>query len=149
MSIVGAILFLAFCIVKDHLIFEEFFYKYMSLRSKKLPPLQTAIMDDDVKDEIDKVKSMSQQQINKSILVLKGLTRMFYEDMCAVNQLHLDIEEKECFGLLGVNGAGKTSCFKMMVGDEIISDGDGFVKGFSMKNQLQNVHKLIGYCPQV
>lgn len=135
--------------MKDHLLFETFFYKFLSSRSRsrKLPPLHNLNIDDDVKDEIDKVNSMSVQQTKESNLVLKGLTK-FYGNFCAVNQLHLDIEQRECFGLLGVNGSGKTSTFKMMTGDEIISDGDGWVRGFSMKNELHKVHQLIGYCPQ-
>lgn len=36
----------------------------------------------------------------------------------------------QCFGLLGVNGAGKTSTFKMLTGDSSISAGDAFIKGY-------------------
>lgn len=35
-----------------------------------------------------------------------------------------------------------------MTGDEIISAGDGYVRGNSMKNQMDKVHKSIGYAPQ-
>ena len=35
----------------------------------------------------------------------------------------------QCFGLLGVNGAGKTSTFKMLTGDTHITAGDAYVKG--------------------
>lgn len=54
----------------------------------------------------------------------------------------------ECFGLLGVNGAGKTSTFKMLTGDTKISSGEAFVRGISLKNNMPEVHKIIGYCPQ-
>jgi ATP-binding cassette, subfamily A (ABC1), member 3 len=104
-------------------------------------------MDQDVKDEIDKVKSMSPAQIRGSKLVLQGLTK-YYGDFLAVNQLYLDVEQRDCFGLLGVNGSGKTSTFKMMTGDELISSGDGWVNGHSMKNELSKVHEQIGYTPQ-
>ena len=33
----------------------------------------------------------------------------------------------QCFGLLGVNGAGKTSTFKMLTGEEKISSGDAIL----------------------
>lgn len=36
----------------------------------------------------------------------------------------------------------------MMTGDETISSGDAFIKGFSMTNDLNKVHRMIGYCPQ-
>lgn len=54
----------------------------------------------------------------------------------------------ECFGLLGVNGAGKTSTFKMLTGDVKISSGEAFVRGISLKTDMPDVHKIIGYCPQ-
>lgn len=52
----------------------------------------------------------------------------------------------ECFGLLGVNGAGKTSTFKMLTGDVKISSGEAFVRGVSLKTDMPEVHKVIGYC---
>lgn len=54
----------------------------------------------------------------------------------------------ECFGLLGVNGAGKTSTFKMLTGDESISGGEAFVQGRSLKTHMSEINKVIGYCPQ-
>lgn len=36
----------------------------------------------------------------------------------------------------------------MMTGDELITAGDAYIRGYSMKNQLDKVHKFIGYCPQ-
>lgn len=54
----------------------------------------------------------------------------------------------ECFGLLGVNGAGKTSTFKMLTGDGSISSGEAWVDGISVKTDMNKVHKRIGYCPQ-
>lgn len=50
--------------------------------------------------------------------------------------------------MLGVNGAGKTTTFKMLTGDVKISSGEGFVRGISLKSDMRNVHKIIGYCPQ-
>ena len=33
----------------------------------------------------------------------------------------------QCFGLLGVNGAGKSSTFKMLTGDTTVTGGDAFL----------------------
>lgn len=49
---------------------------------------------------------------------------------------------------LGINGAGKTSTFKMLTGDEHISDGDAFVRGFSLRNDINKVYQNVSYCPQ-
>jgi ATP-binding cassette, subfamily A (ABC1), member 3 len=50
--------------------------------------------------------------------------------------------------MLGVNGAGKTSTFKMLTGDETISSGEAWVEGISIKTKMNQVHQRIGYCPQ-
>lgn len=60
----------------------------------------------------------------------------------------LCIYSGECFGLLGVNGAGKTSTFRMLTGDLKITEGDAFVRGISIRTQVTEVHRIIGYCPQ-
>lgn len=137
---------MALCLMKDHLIFDNFFNRLIN-RTPRILPLQNPNMDKDVKDEIDRVNSIQTAQLNDSNLVLKGITK-YYGNFLAVNQLYIDVEQRDCFGLLGVNGSGKTSTFKMMTGDETISAGDGWVRGYSMKNDISNVHKCIGYTPQ-
>lgn len=54
------------------------------------------------------------------------------------------VSDTECFGLLGVNGAGKTSTFKMLMGDESISSGDAYVGGHSVKTNVIKVYENIG-----
>lgn len=99
-NIISGILFLAICLLKDHLIFEWIYYKFLN-RPRMLPLLNDNI-DSDVDAEIQKVKEMSSEQINGSNLVLQGLTK-YYGNFLAVNQLYLDVEQRECFGLLGVS----------------------------------------------
>jgi ATP-binding cassette subfamily A (ABC1) protein 3 len=145
MNAFAFVFYMGICLLKDHLVFEWFYYKY--LNRPRMLPLLSENLDNDVNAEIQKVKEMTNEQIGESNLVLKGLTK-YYGNFLAVNQLYLDVEESACFGLLGINGAGKTSTFKMMTGDELITSGDAYVRGYSMKNQLDKVHQLIGYCPQ-
>lgn len=145
MMVVGGFFFMTICLMKDHMLFEWFIYKFLRF-SRKLPSPSDDI-DADVKTEMDRIRNMSKDEIVGGNLVLNGLSK-FYGSHLAVNQLYLSVEPAECFGLLGINGAGKTSTFKMMTGDELISSGDAFIRGYSMKNQMQKVHQLIGYCPQ-
>lgn len=51
--------------------------------------------------------------------------------------------------MLGTNGAGKTSLFKILIGDELISGGEVYVYGGRLKFHISNVRKHIGYCPQL
>ena len=46
----------------------------------------------------------------------------------AVADLWLGVRAGECFGLLGVNGAGKTSTFRMLTGELAPSAGDALVR---------------------
>jgi len=49
---------------------------------------------------------------------------------------------------LGVNGAGKTTSFRMLTGDESISDGDIFGMNGALGKDRQKFLSLLGYCPQ-
>lgn len=78
---------------------------------------------------------------------MRNVTR-FYGNFLAVNKLSTAINPSECFGLLGINGAGKTSTFKMLTSDIKISGGEAWVQGISLKSNMKKVHERIGYCPQ-
>merc|ERR1711871_1110969 len=53
-----------------------------------------------------------------------------------------------CFGLLGVNGAGKTTTLGMLTGDASPTEGNAWVNGYSIINDMQNVRRGVGFCPQ-
>lgn len=115
---------------------------------KEIAETEDEVMDNDVKLEKEKIKELTQDDIKDYNLVMRDVTK-YYNDFLAVNQLCVGVNHSECFGLLGVNGAGKTSTFKMLTGDESISQGDAFVQGISLSTRMDLVHKVIGYCPQV
>lgn len=146
MLMVSGVLYLSFCFLKDHLVFEQFIHRFKN-KFRKLSPKPSSSIDEDVKDEVEKINKMSQQQLRNENMTLNRLSK-FYGNKLAVNQLCLRVERAECFGLLGVNGAGKTSTFKMMTGDEIISEGDVWIGGNSMKDKMIKAQRTIGYCPQ-
>ncbi|XP_055596271.1 phospholipid-transporting ATPase ABCA3-like [Uranotaenia lowii] len=107
----------------------------------------TSESDSDVKEERDLIYGIEERDLDKYSLVLKDVSK-YYGSFLAVNRLSLKVEGRECFGLLGQNGAGKTSTFKMLTGDEKLSTGNGWVQGVSMKAKMNEVNRLIGYCPQ-
>ncbi|XP_053680207.1 phospholipid-transporting ATPase ABCA3-like [Anopheles nili] len=111
------------------------------------PPSESDDIDSDVRSEKLRVRGFTEGEIVANNLVLRDVTK-YYKKFLAVNQLSLAVEHSQCFGLLGVNGAGKTSTFKMMTGDENISFGEAWVNGVSLKANMNEVHRRIGYCPQ-
>jgi ATP-binding cassette subfamily A (ABC1) protein 3 len=141
--IVG-IVYLTILLCKEHHLFHRIFY--FAKPNPGLPELNPE-MDSDVEEETDRVIDMSPEQLAEQNLVMKNLTK-YYKNFLAVKRLCVAVGDSECFGLLGANGAGKTSVFKMLTGDEIISNGDGFIQNCSIKSQINEVHKKIGYCPQ-
>uniref|UniRef100_A0A8B9GST9 P-type phospholipid transporter n=1 Tax=Astyanax mexicanus TaxID=7994 RepID=A0A8B9GST9_ASTMX len=109
-----------------------------------LPPL--CAEDEDVGRERDRVKNGRTQD---DILTLIDLSKVYKSGKKpAVNRLCLGIPRGECFGLLGVNGAGKTSTFLMLTGDTSVTCGEAFLCKHSVLTEMDRVHQLMGYCPQ-
>lgn len=79
---------------------------------------------------------------------MQGLTLRFGE-LIAVDGLDCRIAEGEIFGLLGANGAGKTSTIKMLTTLLPPSDGTARVAGFDIVHDPAEVRRHIGYVPQM
>lgn len=65
-----------------------------------------------------------------------------------MENLSFGLRKGECFALLGVNGAGKSTTFKMLTAEEEPTAGRITIQGMDMNTEFQSVRKLIGYCPQ-
>ncbi|XP_024944655.1 uncharacterized protein LOC107271675 isoform X2 [Cephus cinctus] len=65
----------------------------------------------------------------------------------AVQDLSFGVQPGECFGLLGVNGVGKSTTFKMLTGEIEPTDGRIFVAGKEVGRRPDSSGR-IGYCPQ-
>lgn len=146
MAVVGVIAFMVLIAIEFRLVQRIWNRKYQA-NNQKLAQVEDTGMDDDVYNEKQRVAGLTETQISDNNLVIRDLTK-YYKSFLAVNQLTVSVETSECFGLLGVNGAGKTSTFKMLTGDENISSGQAWVKGINLKSNMNEVHKHIGYCPQ-
>lgn len=114
---------------------------------RRPPTIEVSDDDIDVKQEKERINSILSSDYDNYNLIMKNVSK-YYKDFLAVNQLCVGIKSCECFGLLGVNGAGKTSTFKMLTGDAKISNGEAYVQGISLKMNMKEVHQRIGYCPQ-
>uniref|UniRef100_A0AAQ6AI84 P-type phospholipid transporter n=1 Tax=Amphiprion ocellaris TaxID=80972 RepID=A0AAQ6AI84_AMPOC len=102
--------------------------------------------DEDVARERQRILSGGGQS---DILELRQLTKIYKrKQKPAVDRLCVGIPPGECFGLLGVNGAGKTSTFKMLTGDSVVTNGEAYLAGKSVTTEIDEVHQNMGYCPQ-
>jgi ABC-type multidrug transport system ATPase subunit len=66
----------------------------------------------------------------------------------AVRSLTLGLPRGECFGFLGINGAGKTSTLNILTGAQLPTSGNAWLGGKNILTEQKDVRRLIGYCPQ-
>jgi len=81
---------------------------------------------------------------------IQGLTKKYVglqrDEVVAVNNLNLDVQEGEIFGFLGRNGAGKTTTIKMLLGLVFPTAGDATLLGKPMGDS--SVKQELAYLPE-
>jgi ABC-2 type transport system ATP-binding protein len=81
------------------------------------------------------------------MLRVEALTRT-YGGLTAVNQVSFDIGTGEIVGLLGHNGAGKTTIMKMLTGFLEPTGGSIEIDGLDINTEREAVQRRIGYLPE-
>lgn len=81
------------------------------------------------------------------MIKLESLTKL-YKDCAAVKNLDLEIRDGEIFGIIGHNGAGKTTVLKMVVGLLMPTSGTIAVMGCDMTRDGTEAKRSIGYLPE-
>ena len=82
------------------------------------------------------------------MLQANGLSR-WYGDFRAVDDVSFSIGRGEVVGLLGHNGAGKSTIMKMLTGFIEPSLGGVLVDGIDVQQQPQPAQAKMGYLPEV
>lgn len=80
------------------------------------------------------------------MIEVRAITKTYGEKK-AVDNLSFSIKEGEIVGLLGLNGAGKSTILKTLGTLLPASEGEAFIAGFSVQSQAEEVRKHIGYLP--
>nr|XP_017018280.1 phospholipid-transporting ATPase ABCA1-like [Drosophila kikkawai] len=146
--IVGILLF-TFLVVNDGKLIGVIImaFKKLCKSKKKRTSGGSSAENHDITDERMFVREMISSK-RKDIPLLVDNIRKEYNNKLAVQGVSFHVANAECFGLLGINGAGKTSVFKMLTGDTEITSGDAYIDGLSVSTQMRKVRPRIGYCPQ-
>jgi len=71
-----------------------------------------------------------------------------YGDFIAVNNVSFEIQKGEVVGLLGHNGAGKTTIMKMMTAYLEATSGSILIDDLDIEKDTQVIQKRIGYLPE-
>lgn len=82
-----------------------------------------------------------------SIIKTERLTRKF-GDITAVDNLTLEVEEGEIFGLVGPDGAGKTTTMRLLTGILEPTKGDAWVGQYHIVREAERLKGNIAYMAQ-
>ncbi|MBU4538627.1 MAG: ABC transporter ATP-binding protein [Weeksellaceae bacterium] len=65
----------------------------------------------------------------------------------AVDDVSFDVDHGEIFGLIGPDGAGKTSIFRMLTTVLLPDSGSASVENFDMVKDYKKIRQIVGYMP--
>jgi ABC-type multidrug transport system ATPase subunit len=122
-----------------------------SIDETELAELSKASDDLLVKKERHDV--MCTKRYETAPLIIKNITKIYHRSNfslsnCAIDGVTFAIEEGTVFGLLGCNGAGKSSLLGILTGLFESTSGTAFVAGYEVSKETKHVYRNIGICPQ-
>lgn len=85
---------------------------------------------------------------SESMIRVSQLTK-YYGNFAALEDVSFTINRGEVVGLLGLNGAGKTTCLRVLTGYLVPSAGECFIDGMNVFANPLEVKKRMGYLPEV
>ncbi len=86
--------------------------------------------------------------MDKAIVEVEGVVKVFGRGVRALNELSLTIEPGLIYGLLGPNGAGKTTLIRVLATLLAPDAGTARVAGFDVRRQPGEVRARIGLAGQ-
>jgi len=81
-----------------------------------------------------------------NVIEVKNLTKK-YKDVVAVNNISFNVKKGEIFGFLGPNGAGKTTTIRTLLGFLKPNNGEAYIFGKNIKENIVDIRKNVGYIP--
>ena len=81
-------------------------------------------------------------------LVLNNITKTFDKgSVLAVDNVSFSVKEGELFGLIGPDGAGKTTIFRILSTLMLPDKGNASVLGYDVVKDYKKIRNLVGYMP--
>lgn len=83
-----------------------------------------------------------------SIIHIEHLTKTFDKGRTtALRDVTLDIEEGEFFGIIGPDGAGKTTLYRLLTTLLLADSGSATIDGLDVRRDYRAIRRRIGYMP--
>ena len=111
-------------------------------------------LDSDVLAEKQKVAQTPNDQFKIKVQDLRKVYQIQggccnpVKPLVAVENISFGLQAGECFALLGVNGAGKSTTFKSLTAEVEPTEGSIHIGALDIRKDFNKIKKLVGYCPQ-
>jgi len=86
------------------------------------------------------------QKNNMVSVSVKNIVKT-YGDVKAVNDVSFEVQKGELFGLIGPDGAGKTSIFRILTTLLLADSGTATVEDFDVVKDYREIRNIVGYMP--
>jgi len=93
------------------------------------------------------VRHITQPASDQSVIDVRDVTIKF-GTFTAVDQVSVNVERGEVFGLLGPNGSGKTTLIRALCGLLPLASGSATVLGHNVAREAEEIRQSIGYMSQ-
>ena len=83
-------------------------------------------------------------------IIVNNLTKTYgkkKDQVLAVDNVSFEVNPGEIFGLIGPDGAGKTSIFRMLTTVLLPDSGSAAVEGLDVVKNFKEIRKIVGYMP--
>jgi ABC-type multidrug transport system ATPase subunit len=81
-------------------------------------------------------------------VILNNITKVYGKDKkVAVDKISFSVNKGEVFGIIGPDGAGKTSIFRMLTTLLLPDGGTATVNGFDIVKDYKKIRNTVGYMP--
>jgi ABC-2 type transport system ATP-binding protein len=97
---------------------------------------------------VSRPQFIGKQKIMNDFLVQANGLKKYFDDVHAVDDVTLKIKSGEIYGLVGSDGAGKTTTMRMLVGALLPTEGSINVCGYDVLKQVELARSNIGYLSQ-
>ncbi|SFF03270.1 ABC-type multidrug transport system, ATPase component [Chitinophaga sp. CF118] len=85
-------------------------------------------------------------QQNSDAVILNNITKT-YNKLPAVTEISLSVKKGELFGLIGPDGAGKSTLFRILTTLLLADSGTATVNGLDVVKDYKEIRRCVGYMP--
>lgn len=80
------------------------------------------------------------------MIIINNISKS-YDDIQALKEISLHVDEGELFGLIGPDGAGKTTLMRILMTLLLPDSGDAKMDKFDVVKEFKKIRHIVGYMP--